>query len=55
MFIFQKEISNLNDLLNLDEVLANKEHLETVCKKLSLLEVEVEKLYIRWNELDNKA
>lgn len=51
----EKEISNLNGLLNQDEVMANKERLEDVCKRLSILEVEVEKLYIRWNELDNKA
>jgi ABC transport system ATP-binding/permease protein len=51
----EKEISNLNGLLNQDEVMANKERLEEVCKKLSILEVEAEKLYIRWNELDNKS
>lgn len=51
----EKEISNFNVLLNQDEVMANKERLEEVCKKLSILEVELERLYIRWNELDNKA
>jgi ATP-binding cassette subfamily F protein uup len=51
----EKEILNLNGLLNQDEVMANKEKLETVCKKISILEVELEQLYIRWNELDNMA
>jgi ATP-binding cassette subfamily F protein uup len=51
----EKEILNLNNLLIQDEVMSNKEKLETVCKKISILEIELEQLYIRWNELDNMA
>ncbi|NGX55936.1 MAG: Energy-dependent translational throttle protein EttA [Candidatus Anoxychlamydiales bacterium] len=51
----EQEISNLNNLLNQEDVIANKEHLESVCRELSVLQLEVEKLYLRWNELDNKA
>ena len=51
----EKEISNYSALLNQEDVLADKERLDEVCKKISILEVEVEKLYLRWNELDKKA
>ncbi|MFA6119066.1 MAG: ABC-F family ATP-binding cassette domain-containing protein [Parachlamydiales bacterium] len=51
----EQEISSLNILLNQDDVMANKERLSEVCKKISLMEVELEKLYLRWDELDKKA
>lgn len=51
----EKEISNFSALLNQEDVLADKERLDAVCKKISILELEVEKLYLRWNELDKKA
>ncbi|NGX34748.1 MAG: Energy-dependent translational throttle protein EttA [Candidatus Anoxychlamydiales bacterium] len=51
----EQEISNLNTLLNQKDVIENKDRLAEVCRELASLENEIERLYIRWNELDRKA
>jgi ABC transport system ATP-binding/permease protein len=51
----EQKISKLHSLLNQVEVMTDKEQLDSVCKELSVAEIEIERLYLRWNELDIKA
>ncbi|MBN2479089.1 MAG: ABC-F family ATP-binding cassette domain-containing protein [Parachlamydiales bacterium] len=55
IFKLETEITKLNTLLNQNDVMANKERLEEVCKKLAILENEIERLYLRWDELGKKT
>ena len=50
----EKEIINLNTLLNKNYVIENKERFDEACREVVVLENEIEMLYIRWYELDSK-
>lgn len=50
----EKEVCSLNALLQDKEVLDKPERLSEICTAIELLETEIEKLYLRWEELENK-
>lgn len=50
----EKEISELNHLLENPEISNNPPKLAEVCKAVGLAENQIEQLYLRWEELDKK-
>ncbi len=49
------ERTKFNDLLTQTDVIQKQERLGEICKELAILENKIERLYIRWDELDKKA
>ena len=47
--------TKFNDLLNQSDVIAKKDRLDEICRELAIIENKIERLYIRWDELDKKA
>ena len=50
----ESEIQQLNHLLEKREIAENSQKLAEVCKNISLVENQIEKLYLRWDELEKK-
>lgn len=50
----EKEIKELNLLLESDEVIQNPARLKEICTAVALGENQIHQLYIRWEELDKK-
>jgi ABC transport system ATP-binding/permease protein len=51
----EKQISELNLLLNQSDVMEDKDRLEKVCKEIGVLETSIEILYLKWSELEAKS
>lgn len=50
----EASVQKLNHSLELDEVAKNPSKLSQVCSEIGLLETQIEQLYLRWHELDQK-
>ncbi len=50
----EEELSSLNRLLEDNEIAESPDKLSEVCNSISLLQTQIEKLYIRWEELEKK-
>ena len=48
------EVKELNHLLEKTEVAKDMQKLSEVCKAISIVETQIEKLYLRWDELEKK-
>jgi len=51
---FEKEIQQLNHLLEDTEVTQNPTRLDEVCRAIALAENQIEQLYLRWEQLEKK-
>lgn len=51
----EEKVRQLNSSLETNEVSQNPQRLQEACTSISLAENQIEKLYQRWEELDNKA
>lgn len=51
----EEEIKQLNHLLEQPEIAQDAKKLSEVCNAIGLAETQVERLYLRWEELDKKA
>lgn len=50
----EAEVQALNHLLEKTEVAKDSQKLSEVCKAISIVETQIEKLYLRWDELQKK-
>lgn len=50
----EKKLQEQNLLLQKEEIIQDAQRLSEVCQTISLLEVEIERLFLRWEELDQK-
>jgi predicted RNase H-like nuclease (RuvC/YqgF family) len=50
----EEEVRKLNTLLEDPTNCEQLEKLSEICKKIQLLETQIEQLYLRWEQLDNK-
>ena len=50
----EEEVKELNKLLEKAEIAQNPTKLQEVCSAVGLLEIQIEQLYLRWDELEKK-
>ncbi len=50
----EEKVKELQSLLETDEIALNPAKLQAVCEQIGLLENQIEQLYVRWEELDQK-
>ncbi len=50
----EEKLRSLNELLEKDETTQNPKKLQEVCTAIGLVETQVEQLYLRWEELEQK-
>ena len=51
----EEEVQKLNHLLEKPEIAENAQKLSEICQAIGLAENQIEQLYLRWAELDQKA
>lgn len=50
----ESEVQRLNQSLENPDISQNRERLEEICTAVALAETQIEQLYLRWEELENK-
>ena len=51
----EEKMRSLNHLLEEKEIAENPTRLSEICTAIGLVQTEIERLYIRWDELDKKS